>query len=71
MKSIKERIVEYEAKYGPNIHARRAYNYSLRGGMWWKPWTWTFSKKKKKEEGYVEENKNKQRGTKHVHFEYG
>lgn len=38
MHPVKERILRYEAKYGFNLEARRAFNRAIRGGV--NPWQW-------------------------------
>ena len=38
MHPAKERILRYEAKYGFNLEARRAFNRAIQGGG--NPWQW-------------------------------
>ena len=62
MHPVKERILRYEAKYGFNLEARRAFNQAIRGGGK-NPWKWFMglfeskSKTKNQQRHHVSGNK--------------
>lgn len=62
MHPVKERILRYEAKYGFNLEARRAFNQAIRGGGK-NPWKWFMglfkskSKTKNQQRHHVSNNK--------------